>query len=94
MPKFPTTSPFAPSEALMNVKQVAAYLGKSQRTIERWVGIRYIKHIAFGPGERKSVRFRQSDLDQWLLDQSKSNNGDRVCEGRTSIMPTNHEASL
>jgi excisionase family DNA binding protein len=92
MPKFLTTSPFTPSEALMNVKQVAAYLGKSQRTIERWVGIRYIDHIAFGPGERKSVRFRQRDIDQWLLKQS-STNGNRVCEGRTSIMPSSPEAT-
>ena len=90
MPKFPQSSPIAPSECLWHVENVATYLKKSQRTVERYVAIRKIPHIAFGPGERKSVRFRKSAIDQWLLDES---NGNRVCDGRTTTLPTT-EASL
>lgn len=47
---------------LLTFKQVAEYLQISDETLKRWVKGNHIPYYRVGKG----IRFKQSDLDQWL----------------------------
>ncbi len=63
------------NEPLVNIKQVAAYLGVSQSTIERYCAQGFIPSISFGSTKRLNVRFRISEIDAWLLRRGRINHG-------------------
>lgn len=50
-------------EPLMSKRQAADYLGKNERTLERWlrdgVGPRYLR-------VGRTIRYRRADIDDWL----------------------------
>jgi len=50
-------------ESLMTYDEAAKYLRISKRTLQRIVARNLITHIPFPSG---IVRFRKSDLDDWL----------------------------
>jgi len=54
--------------ALLNQDQLAALLGVSERTLERWrsehLGPPFVRLVGLG-----SVRYRKADVDQWLEGQ-------------------------
>ncbi len=80
--KFAKDVPPVTNEPLVNVKQVASYLGVSQSTIERYLQQGFIPSISFGSTKRMNVRFRLSEIDAWLLRRG------RINHGRSTIMPT------
>lgn len=47
---------------LLNVKEIAAALGVSTATVNKWKKAEGLPHIKVG----KSVRFRESDVRAWL----------------------------
>lgn len=55
-------------ETLLTQQQLAALLGISERTLERWrsehLGPSFVRLVGRG-----SVRYRKADVDQWLEDQ-------------------------
>lgn len=55
-------------EKLLKINEVSEILGISPKTIYNWVCYGYIPHFkVFNQrGHRGVVRFKQSDLDQWL----------------------------
>lgn len=52
----------AVDSALWTVKEVAAYLNVKESTIRHWVHTDYIPRVKF----RGAVRFRQTDIVEWL----------------------------
>ena len=54
-------------EGLMNVEQAAEYLGMASQTVYRRVSEKTLPFYKIG----RLVRFRQSELDQWLRTAQK-----------------------
>lgn len=50
-------------DALLNTKEVAAFINVKESTIRYWVHIGYIPHIKF----RGAVRFNKIEITDWLL---------------------------
>lgn len=61
----PGTPDNAPSVRLDSWKEIAAYLGKVERTVKRWESVRSLP-VHRPPGGRASVYAFTGELDQWL----------------------------
>jgi excisionase family DNA binding protein len=70
------------SGRLMNIREAAAFLGVSCGTLYHWVASpqRGVPCVRLG---RRCLRFRRSDLDRWIAEQSLRDFGNAVTE-RTS----------
>jgi excisionase family DNA binding protein len=53
-----------PSRSLLSVDEAAEYLSMSAKWVYR--NYRDLPHVLIGSGERPRIRFRASDLDQWI----------------------------
>lgn len=51
---------------LMGIDQVAAYLGLSPHTVDRFVSQRKIPHVKIG----KLVKFDHLEIDKWISSQA------------------------
>ncbi len=77
-------APSANHEPLITLKDAAKFFSKSTRTLEFWVSIEFCPFIAITPpGQRRTLRFRQSDLENWLLTSPNI----KICTGRDNIVP-------
>lgn len=57
----------APSRALTSWKEVASYIGKSVRTVQRWEAELGLPIRRPNPGDRNVVVAIPAELDRWLL---------------------------
>ena len=69
-----------PSQPLLTREQAATYLGLSPQTLSNWAstgrgGIPYVRVSA------RAVRYRQSDLDQWLRNRTVTHTGQADAPG-------------
>jgi excisionase family DNA binding protein len=53
-------------DRLLNIHEIADYLGVAKSTIYKWVHQEYIPHIKMG----KLVRFRLCEIDSWIEERS------------------------
>lgn len=64
----------AQNQAFLTTRDAAEYLGMKPQTLEAWRcrgdGPRFVK---LG----RSVRYRQSDLDQWIESRTRSNTSEQ-----------------
>ncbi len=60
-------TPDGPSRRLDGWKDIAAYLGKAERTVKRWEGDRGLPVHRLPGGARASVYAYKTELDAWLL---------------------------
>ena len=60
-------------EILITVKQLAEEWQINPATIYSWVKARRIPHIvlSIGPHGKECVRFRKSELEEWLKERSR-----------------------
>ena len=61
-------------DELLNVTQVAQYLGTSRSTVYGWVSAGILKPFRLGKGPRRCLRFSRSDLDKWLQKSRQTHN--------------------
>ena len=54
------------SSPLLNRREAASYLKISLRTLDNYIGRHRIPRIKFGDTKSAIVRFRRTDLDQFL----------------------------
>lgn len=62
-------------EKLYTGKQLAEYLGSTAATLAHW------RYVGRGPKFIKvgsNVRYRESDVDAWLTEQTRAQTGERV----------------
>jgi excisionase family DNA binding protein len=59
-------------EPYITKEDAAAYLGLSPRTLERRVHDRSVPFHKVGPSLRSGVRFRYSELDAWVAEQTSA----------------------
>ena len=74
-----TTKQSVNTKPLWKAKDVADHLGVQVSTIYQWSREGYLPCILLGVGKKKSVRFNQADVEDWVVERSKS--------GRTSWVP-------
>ena len=54
--------------AFLDPEQAAEFLGGlNSRTVTRWARKGYLPAIPVGEGKRRLWRFREADLEQWML---------------------------
>jgi excisionase family DNA binding protein len=70
--------------SLLNVREAAALLGISAGTLYHWLSERRVPVVRLGP---RCVRFRKSDLDEWISEKSVGTNGVRVPATRRTDEP-------
>lgn len=51
---------------LLTLKEAAAYLHVTTRTLQTWVAARQIPHRRLPVGQRHRIRFVRAELDAWL----------------------------
>ena len=54
------------SDRLLRVDQVAEMLGVGRRTVYDWTRQELLPVVVLRPGERKTMRWRESDIDRWI----------------------------
>ena len=62
-------------EKLMNIDEVAEYLGVTKTTIYSWTAQKKIPHIKL---TRKLLKFREKDIMDWLAQKSVSADASEV----------------
>ena len=65
-------------EPLLTSMEVARKLKVSHKTVDGWACEGYLPGIALGTGRRKQWRFRESDIDHWLVEQQKLSKGQQL----------------
>jgi excisionase family DNA binding protein len=55
-----------PNERFMNYRALAQYLGISESHVRQMVMQRILPFYKFGGGKMSPVRFRRSEIDQWV----------------------------
>lgn len=67
-----------PPPRLLNSQEVAALLGVSKRTVEKWVQDRRIPFVKLGTAGRGSLlRFRLDSLNAWIAAQEVLQDADK-----------------
>ena len=56
-------------EGWWTIEQAAAHLGTTPKALYKWVKLHGCPAYRVGGGIRTALRFRRSELDQWLLNQ-------------------------
>ena len=56
-------------EGWWTIEQAAAHLGTTPKSLYKWVRLHGCPAYRVGHGIRTALRFRRSELDQWLLKQ-------------------------
>ena len=56
-------------EGWWTIEQAAAHLGTTPKALYKWVKLHGCPAYRVGGGIRTALRFRRSELDQWLLKQ-------------------------
>ena len=82
-PPPPALMPPQEQERLDSWKQIAAYLGKSERTVHRWhqtEGLPINRHVH---QQKASVWVYRSQLDAWLKSRQQSSTADRPKASRS-----------
>lgn len=62
------TTDNANRDGLMRIEEAAEYLGFAKQTLRNWVSDGRIPYVKIG----RSVRFRRSELDEWVEEQDTS----------------------
>lgn len=56
-------------EGWWTIEQAAAHMGTTPKALYKWVKIHGCPAYRVGAGIRTALRFRRSELDQWLVKQ-------------------------